>query len=170
MEQFDIIDLAEFEDMDEVYKQDYPEKYNVMKKFFEENKGDYFLKHRYKGDFVNNQEELVKQPMYKIVFQDTKETIYESYIDIRNLSNEAIKKLGGLVNSGELFNVSPLLSAHAGGDMKKQTGFLFNNDKGQLELHLENEKEPVIIENDSDTLTVIRNKAGKLSSWKVMVE
>lgn len=54
MKKIDIIDLAEFEDMEETFKEDYPEKYEEVAAYYQAHKQEYFIRERYPEEFTIN--------------------------------------------------------------------------------------------------------------------
>lgn len=123
------------------------------------------------GDQYENIDELVgfakeffvKKTVYKIMIKETQEVIYESWIDIKNLSEDAIQKLKSFLESkSEPFTVQSYAFSGAG-ESDKQEGFLINNSKGQVELHFENES--VVLGSTVELL-----QKNKLASLEIRVD
>lgn len=93
MKKINIIDLVEFEDMEETFKEDYPEKYEEVAAFYKENKQDYFLRERYPDEF--SEKEIEKSLSLQLVKSNGKVFNF-----ILNASKELYEKLQVAMNKG----------------------------------------------------------------------
>ncbi len=111
------------------------------------------------GDQYKDMDELVgyakeffiKKPTYKIILQDTKEVIYESYIDMKNLSNDAIQRLGELIDNGISYDVQTVEGEFAG-----ESDVYINTEIDTVNLTIDGKS--MILSDDSELIQKLKGK------------
>lgn len=162
MKKINIIDLAEFEDMEETFKEDYPEKYEEVAAFYKENKKDYFLRERYPEEF--SEEEIEKS----LSLQLAKEGVKEPFRFRLNASEEIQGRIKRAIqNIQEIFfrSILPFQEPSFGSSEDERIFLFLKNDKffiqiGNDTISLNEEVHETLLEDIKNSKTV---------SWTIVI-